>query len=70
MIQAIVEELQIDKAVFLELESSLLTMLDLEKELSWIKTTDRPYLVIEAMVNEIADRKDAVMQGVKSLISM
>lgn len=45
-------------------------MLDLEKELSWIKTTDRPYLVIEAMVNEIADRKDAVMQGVKSLISM
>ncbi|MBR3043436.1 MAG: TerB family tellurite resistance protein [Oscillospiraceae bacterium] len=70
LIQAIVEELQIDKAVFLELESSLLTMLDLEKELSWIKTTDRPYLVIEAMVNEIADRKDAVMQGVKSLISM
>lgn len=70
MIQATAEELQIDKAVFLELESSLLTMLDLEKELSWIKTTDRPYLVIEAMVNEIADRKDAVMQGVKSLISM
>lgn len=70
LIQAIAEELQIDKAVFLELESSLLTMLDLDKELEWIKTTERPYLVIEAMVNEIADRKDAVMQGVKSLISL
>ena len=70
MIQAIVEELQIDKAVYLEMESSLLTLLDLEKELAWIKTTNRPYIVIEAMVNEIADRKDFIMQGVKALITL
>ncbi|MBP0966507.1 MAG: hypothetical protein J5722_02635, partial [Oscillospiraceae bacterium] len=70
LIESIVQELQIDNAVYLEMESSLLTMIDLEKELNWIKTTNRPYLVIEAMVNEIADRKDFIMQGVKALITM
>lgn len=70
LLKAIIRQLGIEKAVFLEMESSLLTLLDLEKELAWIKTTNRPYIVIEAMVNELADRKDFIMQGVKALITM
>ena len=70
LIKAIVRQLDIDPAIFLEMESTILTLLDLEKELSWIKTTNRPYIVIEAMVNEIADRKEAIMQGVKALITL
>ena len=70
LIKAIVRNMDVDKAIFLEMESSLLTLLDLEKELAWIKTTNRPYIVIEAMVNEIADRKDFIMQGVKALITL
>lgn len=52
------------------MESSLLTLMDIEKELTWIKTTNRPYLVIEAMVNELADRKNVIFESVKDLISL
>lgn len=70
LIKYIVRKTNIDKAVFLEMESSILTLMDIEKELAWIKTTNRPYLVIEAMVNELADRKNVIFESVKDLISL
>ena len=70
LIKYIVRKTNIDKAVFLEMESSILTLMDIEKELAWIKTTNRPYLVIEAMVNELADRKIVIFESVKDLISL
>lgn len=70
LIKFIVRKLNIDKAVFLEMESSILTLMDMEKELAWIKTTDKPYLTIEAMVNEIADRKNVIFESVKDLIAL
>ncbi len=70
LLKYIVRKLNIDKAVFLELENSILTLMDLEKELQWIKTTDRPYLTIEMMVNEIADRKNVIFESVKDLIAL
>lgn len=70
LLKFVVRKLNIDKAVFLELESSMLTLLDLEKELAWIKTTNRPYLTIEAMVNEIADRKNVIMESIMDLVSL
>ena len=69
LIKYIVRKLNIDKAVFLEMESSFLTLMDLEKELQWIKTTDRPYLTIESIVNEISDRKTVIFESVKDLIA-
>ena len=70
LLKYIVRKLNIDKAVFLEMESSILTLMDLGKELDWIKTTDRPYLTIESMVNEIAERKNVIFESVKDLISL
>jgi len=70
LLKFVVRKLDIDKAVFLEMESSMLTLLDLEKELAWIKTTNRPYLTIEAMVNEIADRKNVIMESIMDLVSL
>lgn len=70
LIKYIVRKTNIDKAVFLEMESSIMTLMDIEKELAWIKTTDKPYLVIEAMVNELADRKSVIFDSVKDLISL
>ena len=66
----IVRKLNIDKAVFLEMESSMLTLMDIERELAWIKTTDRPYLTIEAMVNELANRKNVISQSILDLIAL
>ena len=70
LLKYIVRKLNIDKAVFLEMESSILTLLDLEKELNWIKTTDRPYLTIETMVNELINRKNTIFESVRDLISL
>ena len=70
LIKYIVRKTDIDKALFLEMESSILTLMDIEKELAWIKTTNRPYLTIEAMVNELADRKSVIFESVKDLISL
>lgn len=70
LLKYIVRKLDIDKAVFLEMESTIQTLIDLEKEEQWIKTTDRPYLTIEAMVNEIEDRKHVIFDSVKALIAL
>lgn len=70
LIKAVVRRLDIDKAVLSEMESSFSALLDLEKELEWIKTTNRPYLTIETMVNEISDRKNAIFENIKDLISL
>lgn len=70
LLKYIVRKLDIDKAVFLEMESSIQTLMDLEKEQQWIKTTERPYLTIEAMVNEIEDRKHVIFDSVKALIAL
>ena len=69
LIKYVVRKLNIDKAVFLEMESSFLTLMDLEKEMQWIKTTDRPYLTIESIINEISDRKTVIFESVKDLIT-
>lgn len=68
LINYIVEKTEIDKTVFTELVNSIYTINDIENELKWIKTTDRPYLQIEAMVNELADRKNVIFESVKDLI--
>ncbi len=70
LIKYFVRKMNVDKDVFLELESSMLTIMDIEKEIKWIKTTDRPYLTIEAMVNELIDRRNVVFAGVQDLIAL
>lgn len=70
LIKHIVRKLDVDKAVFLEMESSILTIMDIEKELTWIKTTNKPYLTIEAMVNELMNRKNVIFESVIALISL
>ena len=70
LIKYIVRKTNIDKAIFLEMESSLLTIMDIEKELTWIKKTDKPYLTIEAMVNELDHRKNVIFDIIKDLIAL
>ncbi len=70
LLKYIVRKANIDSAVFLEMENSIITLLDIEKELAWIKTTDKPYMTIEAMVNELINRKNVIFESVKDLISL
>ena len=68
LMKYIVRKLNVPKDVFLEMESSYLTVTDIEKEKDWIKTTDRPYLTIEAHVKELEKREQAIYESVKALI--
>lgn len=68
LLKYIVRKLDIAKDVFLEMETSLLTINDIERELSWIKTTDRPYLEIENQVRELDKRRDDILLAIKALI--
>ncbi len=69
LLKYIIRKFNISKEVFLEMESSYLALSDIEKELQWIKTTDRPYLTIEAIVNELNDRKTVILDSIKDLIA-
>ena len=55
--------------MLLEMEDSILTLTDLEREEERVKTTGRPYLTIESVVNEIETRKAAVRDNVMALIA-
>ena len=68
LMKYIVRKADISKDVFLEMESSYLTVQDIEKELAWVKTTDRPYLTIETQVKELERREQAILESVKALI--
>ena len=70
LLKYIVRKFSIDSTIFLEMESSLQTLMDIEKETNWIKTTNRPYLTIEAQVNELADRRNVIFESVKDLIML
>ena len=70
LIRFTARKLDIDKSVLLEMDNSIQTITEIDNEMKWIKTTDRPYLTIEAMVNELNDRKTVVFDSVKELIAL
>ena len=68
LMKYIVRKVDIPKDVFLEMESSYLSVNDIQKELDWIKSTDRPYLEIDKQVKELERRQNAIYESVKALI--
>lgn len=67
LIRYIVRKYKIDYAQYLEMESSMTAVLDIEKERIWIKTTNRPYLQIEEEVNELNEREQTIYESVQAL---
>ena len=70
LLKYVVRKLNIAKDVFMEMESSILTVSDIEKEITWIKGTDRPYLVIEKQIKELEKRRDDILFAAKALIML
>ena len=69
LIRFISRLLHIDSVIAMEMEQTLQTMITIEKEEAWLRTTDRQYQIVEARMNELADRKQVVMQGIQALIA-
>ena len=59
----------VEHTVLLEMENTIRTLAAIEREEEWLKSTDRPYRVIEERLNELADRKNTIMQGVNALVA-
>lgn len=70
LINHIARQVGVDETTLLEMKSTVLTIYDIERELDWVKTTNRPYLAIEAIVDELESRKAAAFEGVQALISL
>lgn len=70
LVSHIAKLVDVKEALVLEMESFVLTLLDLTHEEEWIKTTSQPYSVIESVLNDIEARKSAVFDGVEALIAL
>ena len=68
LIRYITKQLGFDNSMILEMESDIRTLLAIEKEEQWLKSSNRQYMEIEVHMNELADRKNTIMQGVQALM--
>lgn len=70
LVSHIAKMVGVEEELVLEMESFVLTLLDLTHEEEWIKTTRQPYVVVESVLNDIETRKSAVFDGVGALIAL
>ena len=68
LIRYVARQTNVDKSALDIMENTIETIIALEKEETWLKTTNRSYLDIEKNLNEIADRKLTLMQSVQALM--
>lgn len=68
ILRSVLRWLNIDKAVLFEMESTIQTLLAIEKEEEWLRSTNRTFAEVEKNMNELAQRKNAIMQGVHALL--
>ncbi|MBR3158023.1 MAG: TerB family tellurite resistance protein [Atopobiaceae bacterium] len=70
LINHIANRFGVSETILLEMQDCLMTMADIEREERWVKTSNRPYLTIESVVNELEVRKAAVYESIQSLIAL
>ena len=68
LIRAMARLMEVDPVIVKEMESTIRTLLALEQETDWLKKSGRPYADVEFQLNELADRKNVVIQGIKALL--
>ena len=68
LIRSVARTLGIDASVLKEMESAIQTMMALNKEENILKAADRRYSEVEPFINEIADRKQTIMQNMRALM--
>lgn len=62
------KQLSIEKSVVLEMENTAKTMIVLENEKNWLKSTNQQFLIIENGLKELTKRQAALMQGIQALV--
>ena len=65
----VVRKTNIDATVFHEMENSIQELMDIEKEITQIKTTRKNEMIMEPAESELLDRRNALLDSIQSLIS-
>ena len=68
LLRFIAKCLGVDYAILLEMEHTVRTLLAIEAEENWLKNTHRSYAVVEERVNELTERKNTIMLGIRTLM--
>lgn len=68
LIRSVARTLGIDASVVKEMESTIQTMIALNEEENILREANRKYSEVEPFINEIADRKQTIMQNVRALM--
>lgn len=69
IIRFISKQLDLDSVIILEMENYVKTLMALENEVQGLKESNKAYSVVESRLNELSDRKLAIMQGVYALLN-
>lgn len=68
LIKFVVRKMDMEKVCFVEMEQLMKAAIAVEKELEWIKSTNKTYAEINEIVSELDIRKQTVLDSVKFLI--
>lgn len=70
LLKYVVRRMNVDKSIFLEMENTIKALFSIDNEIKWIKGTSKSYAAIEAIVNELEDRRGVINNSMKELITL
>lgn len=70
LLKYVVRRMNVDKSIFLEMENTIKALFSIDNEINWIKGTSKSYAAIEAIVNELEDRRGVINNSMKELITL
>jgi len=63
------EKLGIDAVILQEMELYYQTVTELDREMAWLKESERPFKEIEPLLNEVTDRRTVIDRAINDLIA-
>ena len=67
--KSIARTMKIAPDILMEMENTVSTIRAINEEEAFVKASDRRYVEVEAIVNELADRRNAIMMGMYALLT-
>ena len=67
--KSIARTMKIASDILMEMENTVSTIRAINEEEAFVKASDRRYVEVEAIVNELADRRNAIMRGMYALLT-
>lgn len=68
VIKHVVRLMEIERSVFMEMESMIKTAEAVDRELEWLKTSNRPYNEVRPLIEEIEKRQSNIQKSAQNLI--